>query len=229
LADIKEIEELMEEQPPIETHEKGLLKVYTLPQRDKHYFLGMDVATGRSQDYTAFSIMDSEGDECVSFKGKIPIDKAEQLGAKWGYKYNTALLAPESNDIGLGVAMNLQNGGYPNLYYSRSLLRKKGKSKPEQEDIPGWYTTKKNRPIIIAELEEDVRTNCCNIKDKAFCDETYTFIYDGRNRPVAMNKDKATGDELFDDNVYTDDAIFGKAITNFIRKRNFNRGTVLPK
>lgn len=239
LADIKTIEELIEEQfldeelgvsyKVIETHEKGLLRIYEHPKPGIKYFLGMDVSTGRSQDYTAFSIMDEAGDEKLAFKGKIPIDKAERLGAKWGLKYNKALLAPESNDIGLGVAMNLQTNRYPNLYYSKALLKKKNYSKPEVSEIPGWYTTKKNRPIIIAELEEDLRTEVINIKDPAFCAEAYTFIYDSRNRPIAMNKDKSGGDELFDDNVYTDDAIFAKAITNFIRKRGFNKTTVLPR
>jgi hypothetical protein len=109
------------------------------------------------------------------------------------------------------------------------LLRKKGQPKPDVAEIPGWYTTKKNRPIIIAELEEDIRENNINIKDQFFCDEAKTFIYDGRNRPVAMNKDKgAGGDDLFEDEAYTDDSIFAKAITNFVRKQKQSTVTVLP-
>lgn len=239
LADIKTIEELIADAyedaelgisyKTIKTYESGLLRVYEDPKPHVKYFLGMDIATGRSQDYTAFSIMDSAGDEKVAYKGKIPIDKAERLAAKWGLKYNRALVAPESNDIGLGVAMNLQTHGYPNLYYSKALLKKKNRNKPEVSEIPGWYTTKKNRPIIIAELEEDVRTEAVNIKSPSFCAESYTFIYDSRNRPIAMNKDKRSGDELFDDNVYTDDAIFSEAITNFIRKRGYSKGSALPR
>ena len=230
LADIRDIEEAIMEQEILETRENGLLKVFKRPEKNKHYFLGADIATGRSQDYTTFSIMDRDGEEYVCYKGRIPIDRAEKLMVEYAKKYNKAVMAPESNDIGLGLATNLQTHGYPNLYYSRSLLRKKGKSKPEVQEIPGWYTTKKNRPIIIANLEEDIRNNTINIKDKFFCDECPTFIYDSRNRPVAMNKDKNATDELFaDEDVYTDDAIFGKAITNHIRKQRFNNKSVLPK
>jgi hypothetical protein len=189
----------------------------------------MDIATGRANDYTAFSLQDKEGDEYAYFKGKIGIDKAEEIGMKICKRYGRAIFAPESNDVGLGVAINVQNKGYPYLYYSKSLLRKKGQSKPEEVKIPGWYTTKKNRPLIIAELEEDVRNNTCNIRNRFFCDEAYTFIYDSRNRPVAMNKDKESGDEFFDDTIYTDDAIFSEAITNWIRKEKVNRVTVLPR
>lgn len=228
LADIRDIEDTIEEISPIYIGENGNLKVFKNPVPGKKYFLGADIATGRSQDYTAFSIMDREGDEVVCYKGKIPIDRAEKLMVKWAKKYNKATIAPESNDIGLGLATNLQTHGYSNLYYSRSLLRKKGKSKPEEQEIPGWYTTKKNRPIIIATLEEDIRTQTVDIKDKFFCDEAYTFIYDSRNRPIAMNKDNQSTDELEDES-YTDDAIFAKAITNYVRKQRYNRGNPLPK
>jgi Terminase-like family. len=230
LADIRDIEDSITDYPVLETRENGLLKVFGRPEKGKQYFLGADIATGRSQDYTAFSIMDRAGDEVVCYKGRIPIDRAEKLMVEFAKKYNRAVMAPESNDIGLGLATNLQTHGYPNLYYSRSLLRKKGKSKPEVQEIPGWYTTKKNRPIIIANLEEDIRHDTIDIKDKFFCDECPTFIYDSRNRPVAMNKDKNATDELFaDEDVYTDDSIFAHAITNHVRKQRFNTKSVLPK
>jgi hypothetical protein len=229
LADIKGLESDMEDEGIIRTEEHGLLRILKEPIKGKQMFLGMDIATGRANDYTAFSLQDKEGDEYAYFKGKIGIDKAEEIGMKICKRYGRAIFAPESNDVGLGVAINVQNKGYPYLYYSKSLLRKKGQSKPEEVKIPGWYTTKKNRPLIIAELEEDVRNNTCNIRNRFFCDEAYTFIYDSRNRPVAMNKDKESGDEFFDDTIYTDDAIFSEAITNWIRKEKVNRVTVLPR
>jgi hypothetical protein len=228
LADIRDIEDYIEEEAiPLKILENGALRVFKDPEPRKKYFLGMDVATGRSQDYTAFSIMDRDGEEMVAFKGKIPIDRAEKLAVKWAKKYNRAVIAPESNDIGLGLATNLQVHGYSNLYYSQAMLRKKGKSKPEQQEIPGWYTTKKNRPVIIATLEEDIRNQSVKIKDKFFCDEAYTFIYDSRNRPIAMNKDSQAGDDL-EEQAYTDDAIFAKAITNYVRKQRYKTTSIFP-
>lgn len=230
LADIRDIEDYADECPVLESHMAGLLKVYKRVRRDGKYFMGGDIATGRSQDYTSLSIMDEWGDEAVSFKGKIDIKKAEKMFGRWGRTYNKAIAAPESNDIGLGVAMGLQDNGYPRLYYTKSLLRKKGHSKPEQVEIPGWYTTKKNRPVMIAMLEEDIREVNIDVKDKAFCDEAKTFIYDSRGRPIAMNKDKeSTDDVLSEDDAYTDDSIFGKAITNMVRKQGYNRASVNPR
>lgn len=229
LADIRSVEDLIEETEVLETHEKGLLKVIKHPTNKRRFTLGMDISTGRSQDYTAFTILDDLGEEYAYYKGKIPIDKAEKLAAKWGRKYNKAILAPESNDVGLGVAMGLQNNGYSRLYYSKQLLRKRNRNRPEVQEIPGWYTTKKNRPVIIAELEEDVRNGTIITCDQYFCAEAPTFIYDARNRPIAMNKDKNATDDLFGEIVYNDDAIFGKAIANHVRKEPVRRYTTAPK
>jgi hypothetical protein len=228
LSDIRDIDDYLDTIQPIKTELNGLLHVFEKPKRDLKYTLGADVATGRGYDYSAFSLMDQHGDEKVCMKARIPLDKFEKIVAKYGKEYR-ARVAPESNDIGLGLAMNLQNNGYTNLYYSRKMLKKKGKSRPEVEEIPGWYTTKKNRPLIIAELEEDIRNDTCNIKNRFFTAEAPTFIYDARNRPIAMNKDKTAEDDIFNDEVYTDDSTFAEAITNWVRKEPLNKNNVLPR
>ncbi len=238
LLDIRDMEEEQRLYPPlgmrahsifnkVKTYGGGL-RVYALPKKNEKYFIGADISTGRSSDYTTMSCMNKAGDEFFSFRGKIPIGEAASLMMQMGKIYNRAILAPESNDIGLGVATKIQDEGYPNLYYSRKLLKKKGANKPEQEDIPGWYTTRANRPVMIAGLEEDVRLCGCNIKDPFFVQESYTFIYDEQNRPVAMGKGRGGGEDP-DEATYTDDTILCKAITNHVRKGLFKGIAVLPK
>ena len=230
LSDIRDIEDYIEDNPPIKIRMDGCLRIYKEFDPKHKYFLGADVATGRANDFSAFSIMDETGDEYVSYKGKIPIDRFEPLIVKYAQLYGEAVVAPESNDIGLGLATNLQTHGYSKLYYSRALLKRRDEAKHKKELIPGWYTTKKNRPVIIAGLEEDIRNDTCTIRDIAFCDEAKTFIYDSASRPVAMNKDKqASSDDILDDQVYTDDAIIAKAITNQIRKEPQNTILILPR
>lgn len=215
---IKSIEDMLYEYRVIKQTHNGQLKIFKKPEKGKQYFLGADVATGRAQDYSAFSIMDRYGEEVACFKGKISVDRYADLIGKLGIEYNNALLAPESNDIGLAVTSKLQNEGYPNLYYSEKLLRKKGKRAPESEMVPGWLTTSKNRSVIIDELEEDIRNEVVTIKDPFFVQEAYTFIYDATNRPVALGKHKRRSEGELDDETYTDDSIMAKAITNHIRK-----------
>lgn len=230
LVDIKAIEDSLIDNKPIQTRMNGTLRIFSRPHPKKEYFIGSDVATGRSRDYSSFTIMDREGDEAACFKGKIPVDKLADLLGEFGMKYNRAVVAPESNDIGLATTTKLQTDAYPNLYYSQQILRVKGKKKPKVQDIPGWYTTSKNRPVIIDMLEEDVRNDNVDIKDPFFVQEAYTFIYDETNRPVALGKNRrsGSGDSELDDQTYTDDAILGKCITNFIRKGKRKQITVPP-
>lgn len=240
LTDIREIEEMIDEAifleeeginyKVIKSELNGQLKIWEEPKPGIKYFLGADVATGRSQDYSALCIMDKYGDEKLSYKGKMPIDQFEDLIYRLGKKYNWAVVAPESNDIGLGVATGLQKRAYKHLYYSRAFLKKKGESKLKVELIPGWYTTKKNRPIMIAELEEDIRNSNNHIKCQYMCTEAYTFIYDERNRAVALNKHKNNSDsDVAEDDVYSDDSIFAHAICNHIRKERNLITNILPK
>lgn len=237
LMDIRALEEDLEdwmnkiENPDFEVKMNGRLLIFKKPLPGEHYFLGADIATGRSRDYSAYSIMNRKGEEYAAFKGKIPPGKFATLLMEQGHIYNRAVLAPEGNDIGFATVSKIQDAGYSNLYYSTQLVREKGEKKPKEKKIPGWYTTKENRPVIIDSLEEDLRQNTCIIKDFYFVQEAYTFIYDERNKPIAMNKDKKSGDSDDDDEqVYTDDAILAKAITNHIRKGLYKSNVkVAPK
>lgn len=219
LADIKAIEDCLSDYPIIKVRFNGQYRQFLEPDPEKKYYIGADVATGRGSDYSSFTCMDRPGEEQVVYKGRISVDKFAKLLGDTGELYNYALIAPESNDVGLAVTSMLQTEGYPNLYYYQKLIKQKGKSRPEVDKAPGWLTTNKNRSVIIEALEKDIREGNVIIKDPFFVNEAYTFIYDGLNRPVAMGKHKAnTNADDIDAEVYSDDDIFGKAITNHIRK-----------
>lgn len=233
MSDIKGIEEMLSEYPPILTKMGGQYREFNEVDPDKEYFIGADCSTGRATDYSSFTCMDKFGEEQVIYKGRLPLDRYAKLLGDTGMKFNNALLAPETNDIGAAVTAMLQAEGYPNLYYYTKILKKKGKSRPEEEKIPGWLTTTKNRTVIIEGLEEDIRKENIIIKDPFFIQEAYTFIYDATGRPVARGKHRTSSSSAsdidMDDQTYSDDDIFGKAITNHIRKSNQYNGYVLPQ
>lgn len=232
LSDIKAIEEGLYEYPPLYTSLGGQYREYNEVDPDTTYYLGADCSSGRATDYSAFSVMSQDGEEVASFKGRIPLNQFAKLIGDTGLKFNTAMVAPETNDIGAAVTMWLQDNGYQNMYYSTKLLRKKGKSKPEQDEFPGWMTTSKNRSVIIENLEKDIREDEIIIKDPFFVQEAYTFIYDLSGRPVAMGKHRNNNSSVdidFEGQTYSDDAIFGKAITNHIRKAPNRSVLILPE
>ena len=232
LTDIKAIEDVLSEYKPIRTRFNGALRIFDTPKKGVRYFIGADVATGRSRDYSAFSIMDEYGEEVGCFKGKMPVNKFANLLMEYGRQFNNAVLAPETNDIGLAVTSKIQEENYPELYYSTKILKKRRQHSPDQEVIPGWLTTKKNRPLMIDDLEKDIREHDIEIKDPFFIQEAYTFIYDEMNRAVALGKNKRSGaqdDVELDDTTYTDDAIMAKCITNFVRKSKYKSQIILPQ
>lgn len=225
LADIKAIEDCLSDYPVIKKRFNGQYRQFLEPTPDKEYFIGADVSTGRSSDYSAFTCMDKQGEEQAVFKGRLSVDKYARLLGDTGHLFNFATIAPESNDVGLAVTSALQTEGYPKLYYYQKMLKKKGKSRPEVDKSPGWLTTQKNRSVIVEGLEQDIREDNITVKDPFFVQEAYTFIYDGLGRPVAMGKHRANNSTIdvdLEGDVYADDSIFGKAICNHIRKGKTN-------
>lgn len=233
LVDIKAIEDMLFDYPPIKTRLNNQYREFNLPTKTGYYYIGADVATGKSKDYSAFTCQNEQGEDVAVYKGRIPVDKYAKLLGDVGKKFNYAKLAPETNDVGLAVTSQLQTEGYPNLYYYTKILKGKGRNKKiETETYPGWLTTKKNRSLIIEQLEEDIREDNILIKDPFFVNEAYTFIYDGEGRPVAKGKRRistSTTEMDLDETTYSDDAIFGKAICNHIRKNSRRNVVVQPK
>ena len=230
-ADIRAIEECLSEYVVIKSRFSGQYKEFNEVDPNGEYFIGADCATGRATDYSSFTCMNRDGEEVAIFKGRIPLDQYAKLLGDTGEKFNFAMLAPETNDIGAAVTSMLQTEGYPNLYHYQKLLKKKGKSKPDIELVPGWLTTTKNRSIIIEGLETDIRNDDVIIKDPFFVQEAYTFIYQA-GRPVAMGKHRANNTSIdidLEGETYSDDDIFGKAICNHIRKNSRQNTIVLPK
>jgi len=232
LLDIKAIEDALTEVEFFDFEQNGNLAIVRLPKPGELCYIGADIATGRSRDYSAFSIMNRQGEELAFYKGKMPVGRFADLLMKKGRQFNNAVIAPESNDIGLAVTTKIQEAGYPHLFYTTKFLKEKGDARPKKSKIPGWYTDRKSRPIIIDELENDVRLDLVEMNNKFFVQEAYTFIYDERNRPVAMGKNSRGGedDDLLDDeDTYTDDSIMAASITNYIRKGRVTSVVVPPK
>ena len=232
MVDIKAIEDSLWDYKPVKERLNGQYKQYKNPEFPDNFYIGADCSTGRNTDYSTFSVQNEAGEEFAAFKGKIPLNKFARFLGEIGKYYGYAKLAPETNDIGMTVTTILQDEGYPNLYYSQKILKKRGRQQPEIEEIPGWLTTSKNRSLIIEGLEKDIREDVLTLKNPYFVQEAYTFIYDASGRPVAMGKHsrKSSVDIDLEGEVYSDDMIFAEAITNHIRKTSNKRTAVaLPQ
>jgi len=123
-----------------------------------------------------------------------------------GKEYGNAMLVVENNNIGFSVLEKLIDAGYPNLYYSTKGTHQyveQYEAEQISNSIPGFTTSQKTRPLIVAKLEEFVRNELITINSERTYQELKTFVW--RNgRPEAQRS-------------YNDDLVMSLAITCWIR------------
>ena len=153
------------------------------------YLMVADVARGDGKDYSAFHIIKIETMEQVAeYQGKIAPDIYADMLFQTGKEYGNALLVVENNNIGYNVLGKLIERNYPNLYYSVKSTHEyieQVQAEYMNNSIPGFSTTPKTRPMIVAKLEEFIRNNIIKIYSSRTTEELSTFIWNN-GRPEAM-------------------------------------------
>jgi hypothetical protein len=176
-------------------------------QPEKPYLIVADVARGDGKDNSAFHIFELETMEVVGeYVGKpTPDDFADMLYGV-AAEYNNPMVVIENNNIGYAVLKKLIDKGYPNLYHSR-----KGdhqyidplSAQWQSNVIPGFTTSSKTRPLIVAKMEEFMRNKLIIINSNRLLSEMKTFIWN-HGRPQAMRS-------------YNDDLVMSFAIGCWVR------------
>ena len=174
---------------------------------EKSYLIVADVARGDGKDNSAFHIIQLEDMRQVGeYIGKpTPDDFADILHSVAG-EYNNPMVVIENNNIGFAVLKKLQDKRYPNLYYSA-----KGdhsyvdpvSAQWHSNAIPGFTTSSKTRPLIVAKMEEFMRNKLITINSNRLLSEMKTFIWH-HGRPQAMRS-------------YNDDLVMSFAIGCWVR------------
>ncbi|MBV1929313.1 MAG: hypothetical protein KUG81_07365 [Gammaproteobacteria bacterium] len=169
------------------------LWVWVEPETDHEYLISADVARGDGSDHSACHVIDLHTRQQVAeYKGKLPPDLYAKFLMELGYEYNEALLVTEANSVGYATCLKLVEDAYPNIFYSikgmhgrdRNKLEKAYKNKESM--VPGFQTTLTTRPLLIAQLEQEVRTGTFTIRSTRLISELRTLIYHN-GRPEAMH------------------------------------------
>ena len=186
--------------------------IWEPPNYTKNYVVSADVSRGDGTDYSAFHIIDVESLEQVAeYKGKISTQDFGNMLVNVASEYNNALLVVENNNIGWAAIQQVIDREYPNLFYTSKDLQyvdvqhqmtNRYRSQ-ERNMVPGFSTTSKTRPLIIAKLEEMFREESVVVHSQRLIDELFVFIYNG-NKAEAM-----TG--------YNDDLVMSFAIALWVR------------
>ena len=166
-----------------------------------------DVARGDGKDYSVFHIIKIETMEVVAeYQGKPAPDVYGNMLYSAGKEYGNCLLVVENNSVGFAVLDKLRELEYPNLYYSvKSTHEYVSQLEAEvmSNSVPGFTTSQKTRPLIVAKLEEFIRNKLITLYSSRIANELKTFIWNN-GRPEAMRS-------------YNDDLTMALAIACWVR------------
>ncbi len=172
-----------------------------------NYLLVADVARGDGADYSTFHIVKLETLEVIAeYQGKPTLDMYAQMLNQVGREFGGCMLVVENNNVGYSVLDKLIEYQYPNLYHSIKSTHEyieQYQAEHRVAAVPGFTTSMKTRPLIIAKLEEFIRNKLIKVYSSRTVNEMKTFIW--RNgRPQAMKG-------------YHDDLIMALAIACWVR------------
>jgi len=171
------------------------------------YLLSADVARGDGQDYSVLHVFKLETMEIIAeYQGKTPPDMFATVLAEAGREYGNCMIVVENNSVGFTVLDKLIEMQYPNIYHSiKSSHQYVEQHEAEQRTgtVPGFTTSSKTRPLVVAKFEEFVRNKLLTIYSKRLHNELATFVWNN-GKPEAMRS-------------YNDDLIMACAIGCWVR------------
>jgi len=147
----------------------------------------------------------------AEYQGKVTPDVFSGILLNAGSEYGNCMIVVENNSVGFTVLDKLKEAGYPNVYHSiKSSHEYVDQLEAEYRNsaVPGFTTSLKTRPMIIAKMEEFIRNKLVKIYSSRLVDEFKTFIWNN-GRPQAMRS-------------YHDDLIIAFAIGCWVRDTVFS-------
>ena len=162
------------------------LWIWDYPNYSKQYLISADVARGDGTDYSAAQVFDLEEMEQVAeYKGQLGTTEFGNFLIELATKYNDALLVVENNNIGWATLQTIIDRGYENLFYQEKnhmivddeIQHTNRYRHIDKNKIPGFTTTLKTKPLIVAKMEEYTREKMVKLKSTRLIDELFVFIY----------------------------------------------------
>ena len=142
-------------------------------------------------------------EQVAEYKGQLGTTEFGNFLIELATKYNDALLVVENNNIGWATLQTIIDRGYENLFYQEKnhlVVDEDNKHTNryrsiDKNKIPGFTTTMKTKPLIVAKMEEYTREKMVKLKSTRLIDELFVFIYknsktealDGYNDDLVMS------------------------------------------
>jgi len=188
------------------------LWVWEQPDYSKDYIVVADVSRGDGSDYSACQVFEvADMKQCAEYKGKLSTTDYGHFLIDLATKYNDALLVVENNNIGWATIQTIIDRNYKNLFYQSKDMQvvdveHQVNNKYRAQDrnmVPGFSTTMKTKPLIIAKMEEYTREKLVKLYSNRLLDELFVYIYKN-SKTEAMEG-------------YNDDLVMSYAIALWVR------------
>lgn len=151
----------------------GNLYVFDYPKWEEPYVIGADVALGVGQDFSAAVVMNSKYEIVAHYRNdRIDPSYWGELLFYLGRYYNNALLAVESNSMGIATLQRLDQMGYVNLY--RQV--KTANVSNESGERLGFRTTSASKPAIIGNLKHLIENESIMIPSPQIIQELKDYV-----------------------------------------------------
>ena len=134
-------------------HAEGALEIYEYPDFEEGYLIGADVALGVGGDYSSAIVLDKDARVVACYRDNyIDPSKFGDLLFYLGRYYNNALLAVESNSMGIATLQQLERMRYVNLYKQTKIANISN----EEGERLGFRTTLQSKSTIIGNLKSSI-------------------------------------------------------------------------
>jgi hypothetical protein len=189
------------------------LWIWEYPLVNNEYIVVADVARGDSTDYSATQVFDiNDLKQVAEYKGRLSTTDYGHFLIELSTKYNDALLVVENNNVGWATIQIIIDRGYKNLFYQSkdlkyvdtdNLFNSNRFRAIDRNMIPGFTTSVKTKPLIVAKMEEYTREKLVKLNSARLIEELFVFIYNS-TKTEAMKG-------------YNDDLVMAYSIALWIR------------
>jgi len=166
-----------------EDNKEGHLEIWTPPSFSEKFIIGADVALGVGQDHSTAVVFNTNRKVCALFRDNhVDPSMFGDLLFYLGRYYNNALLAVESNSLGIATLNRLKQMNYVNLYYQT----KSANLSNEEGSKPGFRTTVSTKPMIIGNLKRAIEDHDLAIPSDIILGELKTYVADEKGATNAL-------------------------------------------
>ncbi len=165
-----------------ETTSEGDIEIYDYPNHDIGYVIGADVALGVGKDYSAAVVIDENRNIVAAYRNnRIDPSKFGDFLFYLGRYYNNALLAVESNSMGIATLQKLDDMSYVNLYRQTKISNISN----QEGDRLGFRTTTATKSTIVGNLKNAIENDDVYIPSADIIQELKDYIVNDQGKAEA--------------------------------------------